>query len=110
MAELKSLTIGGNTYDSFVDQVARAGMGQGGEAAGIVRYDQEQNLFEEQKSQARENIGATAIHIGAEPPADPNVTLWLDIDEEGIDALGDIAAALDAIIEIQNSLIGGDGT
>jgi hypothetical protein len=68
-----------------------------------------QNLTEEEKAQARENIGASAIHIGTEPPTDPNVTLWVDTDEEGIDSLGDIETALDAIIEIQNSLIGGDG-
>ncbi len=53
MAELKSLTIGGNTYDSFVDQTARNGM--------FVMYNQDQGLLEEQKAQARANIGAAAI-------------------------------------------------
>jgi hypothetical protein len=45
-----------------------------------------QTLTEEQKAQARENIGA----------ADANV-------------IGDIETALDGIIAIQNELIGGDG-
>lgn len=44
------------------------------------------NLTDEQKAQARENIGAV-----------------------GADAIGDIETALDGIIAIQNELIGGDG-
>lgn len=45
-----------------------------------------QNLTEEEKAQARQNIGAASA-----------------------DAVGDIETALDNIIAIQNSLIGGDG-
>lgn len=58
MAELKSLTIGGSTYDSFVDKEARAQLALGGELPGFVRCDEAQNLLEDQKVQARENIGA----------------------------------------------------
>lgn len=41
-----------------------------------------ENLTEAEKALARENIGATAIHVGTEPPTDPNVNLWVDTDEE----------------------------
>ena len=46
MNELKSLTMGGKTYDSFNDATA-------------IRYE-EQTITEEQKAQARENIGVGA--------------------------------------------------
>ena len=54
--EMKSLTMGGKTYNSFVDAAARS------EAANAATsyYSTEQDLTEEQKAQARANIGAAA--------------------------------------------------
>ena len=51
--ELKSLTLNGKKYDSFVDKTARE---NGGSAEGAVLYT-EQSLTDEQKAQARLNIG-----------------------------------------------------
>ena len=57
MTEMKSLTLNGKRYNSFIDQTAR--QNGGGSAEGAVLYT-EQTLTEEQKAQARENIGAVA--------------------------------------------------
>ena len=67
-------------------------LGKAGEA---VLYT-EQSLDFAKKAQARENIGATAIHIGNDEPTDENVTLWLDMDEEsgGTESGGSSAAIL----------------
>lgn len=52
-----------------------------------VRYNA-QTLTEEQKAQARKNIGVTAtgggsgIHIGPEAPTDESINVWIDTDEE----------------------------
>ena len=65
------------------------------------------DLTEEQKAQARENIGAAQIVDGLTT----DVTTWSSeyicyfIDS----SVGNIDSALDSIIAIQNSLIGGDG-
>ena len=56
MNELKSLTLNGKKYDSFPDQTAREN-GGGGSTEGAVLY-KEQTLTDEQKAQARKNIGA----------------------------------------------------
>lgn len=56
-----------------------------GKAGNAVLFA-EQTLTEEQKSQARENIGAADAA-----------------------SIGDIEAALDIILTMQNALIGGDG-
>jgi hypothetical protein len=53
--ELKSLTLNGTKYESFVDQTAREN--GGGSVDGAVLYTP-QTLTEEQKAQARENIDA----------------------------------------------------
>ena len=56
--ELKSLTLNGKKYDSFVDETARLN-GGGGSVGNAVLYI-DQTLTEEQKAQARANIGAKA--------------------------------------------------
>jgi endonuclease/exonuclease/phosphatase family metal-dependent hydrolase len=53
--ELKSLTLNDTKYDSFVDQTARENLGILAESAVLHT---EQTLTEEQKEQARDNIGA----------------------------------------------------
>lgn len=83
--ELKSLTLNGTKYTSFVDATARK---SGGSAEGAVLYTP-QDLADEQKAQARENIGSVGV--------------------EEFNALkSDIETALDNIISIQNKLIGGE--
>ena len=70
--ELKSLTLNGKTYDSFVDQEARKNGGTSAE--GAVLYT-EQSLTDAQKTQARENIGAIATVNGNAPDENGNVTI-----------------------------------
>ncbi len=70
MAEVKTITINGKTYT--VDD------------SDSVSFGVDQNLTDDQKTQARANIGAASA-----------------------DVIGDIEAALDAIIAIQEELIGG---
>lgn len=80
--ELKSLTLNGTKYVSFVDQTARSSVGS------ALLYTP-QTLTDEQKAQARNNIGSVGV--------------------EEFNALkSDIETALDNIISIQNKLIGGD--
>ena len=55
MSEMKSLTLNGKKYDSFTDKTAREKI----DAMKPILYT-EQSLTEEQKAQARENIGAKA--------------------------------------------------
>ena len=66
------------------------------EKAGQAVLYTEQSLDFAKKAQARDNIGATAIHIGNDEPTDGNVTLWLDMDEEsgGTESGGSSAAVL----------------
>lgn len=63
MSEMKSLTLNGKKYDSFTDKTAREKI----DAMKPILYT-EQSLTEEQKAQARENIGAKA-------DGDSNVTI-----------------------------------
>lgn len=58
-----------------------------------------QNLTEEQKTQARSNIGA---------PSSVYVNIIRDEVAANTSAIGDIDTALDAIIALQNSIIGGE--
>lgn len=84
--ELKSLTLNGTKYTSFVDETARQNSGVSVE--GAVLYTP-QTLTEEQKAQTRDNIGSVGV--------------------EEFNALkSDIETALDNIISIQNKLIGGE--
>lgn len=55
MSEMKSLTLNGKKYDSFTDKTAREKV----DAMKPILYT-EQSLTEEQKAQARANIGAKA--------------------------------------------------
>jgi lysophospholipase L1-like esterase len=59
--ELKSLTLNGTRYDSFVDETARQNGGGGGGSVGNAVLYTDQTLTEEQKAQARANIGAGSI-------------------------------------------------
>ena len=72
--ELKSLTLNGKKYDSFIDQEARKN--GGASAEGAVLYT-EQSLTEEQKAQARANIGAGSVVTvnGNAPDENGNVTI-----------------------------------
>ena len=73
----------------------------------------EQALTEEQKAQARKNIGAAAVgelggsgvHIGTEPPTDPNVTVWVDTDEEPEAGGGAGGAAIDVTAEVGQTIV-----
>ena len=69
MAEVKAITINGKTYTV--------------EDSDSVSFGVDQNLTDDQKAQARANIGAASA-----------------------DVIGDIETALDAIIAIQEELIG----
>lgn len=77
--ELKSLTLNGKKYDSFVDQTAREN--GGASAEGAVLYT-EQSLTDAQKAQARENIGAGSVATvnGNEPDENGNV----QVDVSGV--------------------------
>lgn len=77
--ELKSLTLNGKKYDSFVDQTARKNAGTGGgggSVEGAVLYT-EQSLTDAQKAQARENIGVGSVATvnGNTPDENGNVTI-----------------------------------
>lgn len=75
--ELKSLTLNGKKYDSFVDQTAREN--GGGSAEGAVLYT-EQSLTDAQKAQARANIGAGSVATvnGTAPDENGNITIEAD--------------------------------
>ena len=81
MSEMKTLIINGVWY------TAKDG--------NAVSFCEKQNRTDKEKEQARENIGATAIHIGTEPPTDSNVTLWVDTDEESADGSSTITVTID---------------
>ena len=72
----------------------------------------EQTLTEEEKAQARQNIGAAAEGEGGGSSVQ---TDWNQTDETKADYIrnkpdiGNIDLALNSIIAIQNKLIGGDG-
>ena len=59
----------------------------------------DQPLSAEQKRKARENIGAVAVHIGPEPPTDPNVLLWIDTDEDADAHINSLIDAKMGVIE-----------
>ena len=89
---------------------------------GAVAFDTTQLLSENQKETARQNIGAAAVgEAGGGGSAD--AVLYIvqsltnaqkaqareNIGAASAEEIGGIETALDAIIDIQNSLIGGDG-
>lgn len=72
-------------------------------------------LTEEQKAQARANIGAASVDQIGSGSGSVNLDTTLTKSGQAADAkavgdkLGPIESTLDSIIAIQNSLIGGDG-
>lgn len=82
-----------------------------GTAASIsaVLYGKDQALTDEQKRQARQNIGAAAtgegggggqeIYIGNEEPTDPDIDLWINPDGEVVDLQEMVEAAIEEAIE-----------
>ena len=51
--------------------------------------------------------GNPGVYIGAEEPTDPDVKVWIDTGAEASLEIGDIDAALDAILALERSYIGG---
>ena len=74
MADMKTITINGVQY--AVKDI------------NAVRFNEDQNLTEEQKAKAQKNMGVVStIYIGPEAPTDENVVLWLDTSEDADNSL-----------------------
>lgn len=85
----------------------------GGAITGSVRFDQPQQLTEEQKAQARANIGAgtgdgtvteatgTNVHVGSDTPPE-NAEVWIDPEAEVLpdDLVGHGAVRYDTVQEL----------